>query len=169
MSTKKSEDFIQSKWRPMMAWMYMVTVTMDMVVFPVVWSIAQVLTHQPITQWQPLTLQGAGLYHMAMGAILGVAAYGRTQEKIAGASVVTGPTSPTPSPYDPNSGSNPSFGAQGSASPYQTAPASTASQVATSSSIQTSTVSFAPAAPDPTDPPPMSSKMAERLARFKKS
>jgi hypothetical protein len=45
----------------------------------------QANSHQPITQWQPLTLQGAGLYHMAMGAVLGLAAFGRTQEKIAGA------------------------------------------------------------------------------------
>ena len=36
-------------------------------------------------QWQPLTLQGAGLYHIAMGAVLGIAAYGRTKEKVAGA------------------------------------------------------------------------------------
>ena len=164
MSAKK-EDFIQSKWRPMMAWMYMVTVTMDMVVFPVVWSIAQVLTHQQMTQWQPLTLQGAGLYHMAMGAILGVAAYGRTQEKIAGASVV--PSSPTPSPFDPNSG-------LGSVSPqptYQAPPVSSppvSSTVSTSSSIQQTTVSMTPVAPDPSTPPPMSDKMAERLARFKK-
>jgi hypothetical protein len=45
----------------------------------------QVVTHQAITQWQPLTLQGAGLFHLAMGAVLGIAAYGRTQEKLGGA------------------------------------------------------------------------------------
>jgi hypothetical protein len=38
-----------------------------------------------MAQWQPLTLQGAGLFHIAMGAVLGLAAMGRTQEKIAGA------------------------------------------------------------------------------------
>jgi len=26
-------------------------------------------------------LQGAGLFHLAMGAVLGIAAYGRTKEK----------------------------------------------------------------------------------------
>ena len=36
----------------------------------------------PIVAWNPLTLQGAGLYHLAMGAILGVAAWSRGQEKI---------------------------------------------------------------------------------------
>jgi hypothetical protein len=33
--------------------------------------------------WQPLTLQGGGLVHIAFGAILGISAYTRGQEKIA--------------------------------------------------------------------------------------
>jgi hypothetical protein len=45
----------------------------------------QTFTHSPITQWNPLTLQGAGLFHIAMGAVLGIAAFGRTQEKLGGA------------------------------------------------------------------------------------
>jgi hypothetical protein len=32
--------------------------------------------------WDPLTLKGAGLFHLAFGAILGVSAYTRGQEKI---------------------------------------------------------------------------------------
>jgi hypothetical protein len=40
---------------------------------------------QVTNQWNPLTLQGAGLFHIAMGAVLGIAAFGRTQEKMAGA------------------------------------------------------------------------------------
>ena len=58
---------------------------MDMVVFPILWSLLQTMTHSPITQWNPLTLQGAGLFHIAMGAVLGIAAFGRTQEKLNGA------------------------------------------------------------------------------------
>ena len=42
------------------------------------------MMHVPITQWDPLTLRGAGLFHIAMGAVLGIAAFGRTQEKLAG-------------------------------------------------------------------------------------
>jgi len=81
----KFGDFINSKWRPMMAVIYMVTCTTDFVLFPVLWSLLQALSHGTVTsQWQPLTLQGAGLYHIAMGAVLGLAAYGRSQEKIAG-------------------------------------------------------------------------------------
>ena len=78
-------DFINSRWRPMMAVIYMLTCFTDFVLFPVLWSILQALFHGTVTsQWAPLTLQGAGLYHIAMGAVLGLAAYGRSQEKIAG-------------------------------------------------------------------------------------
>jgi hypothetical protein len=84
-SEKKKEDWMNAKWRPMMGWMYMLVCTMDMVVFPILWSLLQTLTHSPITQWNPLTLQGAGLFHIAMGAVLGIAAFGRTQEKLNGA------------------------------------------------------------------------------------
>ena len=84
-TSKGFGDFINSKWRPMMAVIYMVTCTTDFVIFPILWSLLQAISHGQVTsQWQPLTLQGAGLYHIAMGAVLGLAAYGRSQEKIAG-------------------------------------------------------------------------------------
>jgi hypothetical protein len=76
-------DWINNKWRPVMGWMYMMVCTCDFVLFPVLWSILQALSKgQVSSQWQPLTLQGAGLFHLAMGAVLGVAAYGRTKEKL---------------------------------------------------------------------------------------
>jgi hypothetical protein len=85
-SAKKNEDWMNSKWRPAMGWMYMLVCTTDFVLFPVLWSLVQVVGGGEVrTQWSPITLQGAGLFHMAMGAILGIAAYGRTQEKMAGA------------------------------------------------------------------------------------
>ena len=69
-----------------MGWMYMLVCTMDFVGFPILWSLLQALQHGNVqSQWQPLTLQGAGLFHVAMGAIIGVSAYGRTQEKLGGA------------------------------------------------------------------------------------
>jgi hypothetical protein len=80
-----NEDFINKKWRPMTAWVYLVTCSFDFIVAPILWSIVQVLGQgQVSSQWQPLTLQGAGLYHIAMGAVLGIATYGRTKEKIEG-------------------------------------------------------------------------------------
>lgn len=99
----KKEDWMNAKWRPMMGWMYMLVCTMDFVVFPVLWSIVQTMGGGRVeTQWAPITLQGAGLFHMAMGAIIGVAAFGRTQEKLAGKandnSVATSFSSPAPTP-----------------------------------------------------------------------
>jgi len=79
-------DWINKKWRPAMGWLYMITCTFDFVIFPILWSLLQAMSKGTVTsQWQPLTLQGAGLYHIAMGAVLGIAAYGRTKEKIEGA------------------------------------------------------------------------------------
>jgi hypothetical protein len=114
---KKDEDWMQKKWRPAMGWMYMVVCMLDMAIFPVLWSVLQVLTKQPITQWQPLTLQGAGLFHLAMGAVLGIAAWGRTQEKVAGAAS----NGPTPTSVPPSITATPSISAPtpiaGSATP----------------------------------------------------
>jgi hypothetical protein len=97
-SEQKKEDWMNSKWRPMMGWMYMVVCIADFVVFPILWSLVQVIGGGRVeTQWSPITLNGAGLFHMAMGAILGIAAYGRTQEKLNGANN-GGLQSPAPSP-----------------------------------------------------------------------
>ena len=85
-SETKKEDWMNSKWRPMMGWMYMGVCIFDFVVAPVLWSLTQAMFHGGVNvQWQPLTLQGAGLFHISMGAVLGLAAYGRTQEKLNGA------------------------------------------------------------------------------------
>jgi hypothetical protein len=101
------EDWMNAKWRPMMGWMYMLVCTMDFVVFPILWSLLQAMNHGRVeTQWSPITLQGAGLFHMAMGAIIGVAAFGRTQEKLAGVNNggLTTPTSGFTAPSTPQTG-----------------------------------------------------------------
>lgn len=86
--SKKEEDWMQRKWRPMMAIMYMVVCIFDFIVFPIGFTIVQFWETQAANdafrQWQPLTLVGAGLFHMAMGAVLGITAWSRGQEKIAG-------------------------------------------------------------------------------------
>jgi hypothetical protein len=134
-SEQKKEDWMNSKWRPMMGWMYMVVCMMDMVVFPILWSVLQTFTHTAITQWNPLTLQGAGLFHIAMGAVLGIAAFGRTQEKMAGAnnggaqtttsvgSIAT-PSAPAPGSFgSPATVSSSSVGSPGPGTPAPSAPA----------------------------------------------
>ena len=132
-SEQKKEDWMNSKWRPMMGWMYMVVCMMDMVVFPILWSVLQTFTHTAITQWNPLTLQGAGLFHIAMGAVLGIAAFGRTQEKMAGANnggaqtTTSAGSIATPSAPTPGFGAAPvSSGSAGSSGPGTPAPSAPA-------------------------------------------
>jgi hypothetical protein len=83
MTNSPNEDWMNRKWRPAMGWTYMVICITDFIIFPLMWSLLQNSAGQSITQWKPLTLEGAGLFHMAMGAILGIAAWSRGQEKIA--------------------------------------------------------------------------------------
>ena len=84
---KQNEDWMVKKWRPAMGWTYMAICILDMAIFPILWSVVQVMTKTPLTQWNPLTLQGAGLFHLAMGAVLGIAAWSRGQEKITGKNI----------------------------------------------------------------------------------
>jgi hypothetical protein len=129
-SELKKEDWMNSKWRPMMGWMYMVVCMFDMILFPILWSLLQTVTHTPITQWNPLTLQGAGLFHIAMGAVLGIAAFGRTQEKMAGANN-GGATTPVAVPaYTPPA---PSYTPPAYTPPAYTPPAPIAAPAATPS------------------------------------
>ena len=125
-SEKKKEDWMNSKWRPMMGWMYMVVCIADFVFFPVLWSLVQVIAGGEVkSQWSPITLQGAGLFHMAMGAILGIAAYGRTQEKLNGANnggIAPPSTSPAPS-FGTPAAPAPAFGAPAPRSVPAPAPA----------------------------------------------
>jgi len=85
---KEDEHWMKAMWRPAMGWLYMLICLMDFVVFPAIAMFLPVIlkgfgiTMQYIA-WQSLTLSNGGLIHMAFGAILGVAAYGRTQEKVA--------------------------------------------------------------------------------------
>jgi hypothetical protein len=85
---KKHEDWMNRKWRPAMGWLYFVVCITDFIVFPIAWTAYQTTMTGIVTAWDPLTLKGAGLFHMAMGAILGIAAWSRGQEKIRG---VAGP------------------------------------------------------------------------------
>ncbi len=103
-SEKKKEDWMNSKWRPAMGWLYMLVCLCDFVVFPVLWAVLHAVMHSTnVTQWQPLTLQGAGLFHLAMGAVLGLAAWGRTQEKLGGANNggISTPSMPATSSFAP--------------------------------------------------------------------
>jgi hypothetical protein len=152
----QKEDWMNAKWRPMMGWMYMLVCTMDFVVFPIMWSLLQAMNHGRVdTQWNPITLQGAGLFHMAMGAIIGVAAFGRTQEKLAG--VNNGganlPSSGVTAPSTPSTGfSAPAgnFSSSAPSTPYTPAPSwGTTPTATTSPTVTLGSKSVVPSGPQP--------------------
>ena len=78
----QNETWITKNWRPSAAFVYPFICIFDFVMAPILWAIIQAVLHQTLTQWSPLTLQGAGMFHMSMGAILGVAAWTRGKEKM---------------------------------------------------------------------------------------
>ena len=81
----KKIDWIKERWRPMMGWQYMMVCIFDFMIAPILWSLIQVVGNGTVsTQWQPLTLQGAGFYHITMATVLGITAWSRGQEKLAG-------------------------------------------------------------------------------------
>ncbi len=104
---ENKEDWMTKKWRPMMAMMYMLCCLADFAIFPIMFTIVQFWETQAANDafrhWVPITLQGGGLFHVAMGAVLGVSAFCRTQEKIAGAAggVATPTLSSEPPKFTP--------------------------------------------------------------------
>lgn len=86
-----NERFWHNKWRPAIGWSYMIVCLFDFIFAPIIFSILHLLFIENVTNvviWEPITLKGGGLYHIAMLTIVGVTAYGRTKEKIEGVTTV---------------------------------------------------------------------------------
>jgi hypothetical protein len=79
---RKYEDWMTSHWRPLMAYTYMAIVVFDFILGPIMFTIFAVYTSSSLITWTALTLEGGGLFHLSMGAILGAAAWSRGSEKI---------------------------------------------------------------------------------------
>jgi hypothetical protein len=81
-----NEDWMNNKWRPAMGWTYMAINVCDFILFPILFTLVQFDEQQAANdafrQWAPITLQAGGLIHIAFGAILGISAWGRSQEKM---------------------------------------------------------------------------------------
>ena len=85
---KQDEHWVKAYWRPAMGWLYMLICFMDFVGFPAI-SMFLPVAYKGLgmqiayTPWNSLTLSNGGLIHLAFGAILGVSAWTRGQEKLA--------------------------------------------------------------------------------------
>lgn len=83
---EKDRHIFFSGWRPAMGWSYLIVCTFDFLLAPIFFTVYQTLiTGGDMGQfiaWEPQTIKGGGLYHIAMLAIVGAATYGRTKEKL---------------------------------------------------------------------------------------
>jgi hypothetical protein len=70
------ESWLKAYWRPAIAWQYFAVCIFDFIIFPAAYMYFTKLA------WDPITLKEGGFYHLAMAAIIGVAAWTRGQEKI---------------------------------------------------------------------------------------
>lgn len=78
------ESWLQSHWRPMIAFTYVIIIIFDFIVGPIFWSVIQIIGQGDVSMyWEPLTLQSGGLFHATISAILGISAFTRGQEKVA--------------------------------------------------------------------------------------
>lgn len=82
------ENWIRSYWRPGMGWLYMLICFVDFVFFPMLAMFVPAILRNfgventSYVPWESLTLSNGGMIHLAFGAILGVTAWTRGQEKI---------------------------------------------------------------------------------------
>lgn len=65
-----------------MAWQYFIVCLFDFMLGPLLWSIYHSFLGKELPAWHPLTLEAGGLYHISMGAIVGISAWSRTLEKL---------------------------------------------------------------------------------------
>lgn len=75
------ESWIKQYWRPAIAWQYFAVCVFDFIIFPLC-DFYLSYANKMDNNWEPLTLKESGFYHLAMAAIIGVAAWTRGQEKI---------------------------------------------------------------------------------------
>ena len=77
------ESWYTRYWRSTLAWAYVAICLFDFIIGPIfyVWYAIYSGSNE-FGEWQPLTLSNAGVFHLSMGAILGVSSWSRGQEKI---------------------------------------------------------------------------------------
>jgi len=77
------EGWYTRYWRATLAWAYVVICLFDFVIGPIFYVWYTIHTgDKSFGEWQPLTLSNAGVFHLSMGAILGVSSWSRGQEKL---------------------------------------------------------------------------------------
>lgn len=81
-NTDAQETWFDNRWRPAMAWQYFIVCLFDFLIAPILMGFYSAYTGE-FHSWDPLTIRGGGLYHIAMGGVVGVAVWSRGKEKMA--------------------------------------------------------------------------------------
>jgi hypothetical protein len=68
-------------WRPAMGWQYLVVCLFDFLIAPILTGLYSYYTGS-YHVWEPLTIKGGGMYHLAMGAVVGISVWSRGREKM---------------------------------------------------------------------------------------
>jgi UDP-N-acetylmuramyl pentapeptide phosphotransferase/UDP-N-acetylglucosamine-1-phosphate transferase len=65
-----------------MAWQYLTVCLFDFMLAPILLGVYSALFGGEWHNWDPLTIRGGAVYHLAMGAVVGVTVWSRGQEKL---------------------------------------------------------------------------------------
>jgi hypothetical protein len=81
-ATTNYDHWFHTTWRPAMGWSYFAICLFDYIIAPVANAWFSYYTKTVYTPWVPITTQGGGLFHISMGAIIGITSYGKSQERL---------------------------------------------------------------------------------------
>lgn len=70
-----SRNMLKGNWRPLMAYQYILICLFDFMLAPIAVMFFHYYTGTNYVQWSPLTLQGAGMYHLSMLGVLGISTW----------------------------------------------------------------------------------------------
>ena len=70
------------QWHYSASWLYLIIVAFDFFIAPIGNDIILSYFHYAIVQWQPITLQGGGIFHFSFMAIIGIATYSKSQQMV---------------------------------------------------------------------------------------
>jgi hypothetical protein len=78
---------VKDKWftsslRPFLGWLYGAICAFDFIIAPIIQMILPRFIKMDYVQWHPISLEGGGLVHLALGSFIGIYSWGRTKEKI---------------------------------------------------------------------------------------
>lgn len=76
------KGFFRSAWRPLIAYSYVAINLFDFIIAPISRMVYATVNNIDLLPWESLTTSNGGVFHLAMGGILGAAAWTRGHENI---------------------------------------------------------------------------------------